>query len=175
MPDPIKARQFGEEIQKSLALGSHSWEVHAKYEMQYEPWILWNKLAFVLGDDEPTYATAAAHEDKESGGPRTVEVVMFTKDYILHYSGNPDAEEPAISVIPRKSLIGLTVNDAPDISRVPNVDLSKPGCATYSLRFADDTCLSLPLDNVDNLKPEGKASLDSLLEGLKADLITASA
>lgn len=127
----ITARQYCEKyLWRSLSeYEDLSTEAHA---------VFINSIAFALNDENPLLATEQVTDQTKN----MIEFAIFTESRVLYFKGKSEATPPAIRVIPRYTLEGLTILESAaviDAGRYLN------NRAQYALTYANSVEFKLPL------------------------------
>lgn len=97
-----------------------------------------NSIAFALNDEKPILTTEQITDAENN----MIELAIFTESRVLYFKGKSEAKPPAIRVIPRHTLEGLTILGSTtviDAGRYLN------NRAQYALTYANGIEFKLPL------------------------------
>ena len=112
-----------------------------------------NSIAFALNDEEAVFSTGQVTDSEKN----MVEFAIFTNTRVIYFKGKPEDRQPALQIIPRRSLTELTVLSSDtviDAGRLLNDE------AEYLLTYANGTEFKLPM------KPARTAMRDAINRSL---------
>lgn len=116
------------------------WDVYSEYNdlSNKARARLVNSIAFALNDEETVFSTGQVTDSENN----MVEFAIFTNTRVIYFKGKSEEQQPALQIIPRRSLTGLTVLSSDtviDAGRLLNDE------AQYLLTYANGAEFKLPM------------------------------
>ena len=162
MNNEISQQERGRELASKFR--DSAWSVVEKYENLGHGGLgrILNAFAFAINDNAVEVVTGRVIDDET----RTVEIAVFTTDHVIYFTGISNLEHPRLQVIPRSSLTGLSIIEAPQVVPFDHHNLFARW-AVYELTYSSGLTFQAPLNpGTRNMVEAFDEMLPSLLQDL---------